>query len=351
MTFLFDTGIANLMQCLNCGFENMPGLSRCGRCESPLTIEAFSVEPQRASVLRIGTRIEQFLHLGRRLIRVPLNFKWPRWVPRSYAPHLWPTLARTFVPGLGHLRIGNRVAGWAFLIVWSLFVFGGLISFPSNSTVWFFSGAIATHAAAVVSVFAEDLSYQNLAMRGLFGILLFISLRQLVYVPIDLLFEQFWIPFAVPERFTEGPTLMAGDGVLFEGPWLRPGKYVRGDLVLYSIAGMSGREYYSREGYGIDRIVGVPGDQVAVRNGRLLVNGETPPADLSPLGPATTVPDIFFRLGSTQYAILPMRIPIAHASASVRQQFFQAVSTVDVTAIRGRIRWRLQPWSRLGKVH
>lgn len=338
------------MQCLNCGFENMPGLSRCGRCESPLTMEAFSVEPRRASALRVGTHFEQLLNVARRLIRIPLNYKWPRWVPRSYAPQLWPALTRTIIPGLGHLRIGNRVAGWAFFIIWSIFVIGGLITFPSDTTVWLFSGAIATHAAAVASVFAEDLSYQGFAMRGLFGILLFIGLRQLVYVPIDLLFEQFLIPFAVPERFMQGPVVLAGDGVLFEGPLLRTGEFQRGDIVFYSIADLGGREYYLREGYGLDRIVGGPGDQVDVRNGRLFVNGVTPSAELSPLGPATSVPDIFLRLGATQYAILPTRIPVAQASASVRQQFFQAVSTVDVTAIHGRIRWRLQPWSRFGKV-
>ncbi len=329
----------------------MPGLSSCGRCESPLAMEALSVQPQRASALRIGTRVEQLLNVGRRVAHIPLDYKWPRWVPRSVAPHLWPTLVRSFVPGLGHLRIGNRIAGWAFLGVWSAFVLGGLMTFPSETTVWLFSGAIATHAAAVVSVFAEDLSYQSLAMRGLFGILLFISLRQLVYVPIDLIFEQCWVPFVIPERFTSGPVLVAGDGVLFDGPWLQPEKYQRGDVVLYNIESMRGHQFYSLDGYGLDRIVGVPGDRVVVRKGQLLVNGAAPQAGHNPLGPTTTLPDIALQLGEAEYAILPSRIPVASANAIIRQQFVQKISSVDVSSILGRIRWRLQPLSRVGKVH
>jgi signal peptidase I len=223
-------------------------------------------------------------------------------------------------------------------------------AFPGEWATWYFSGAIATHAAAVASVFAEDLSYHNLAMRGLFGVLLFISLRQLVYVPINMLVEQCFVPFVIPERFMPGPVLMAGDGVLFEGPWLRPEQYHRGDVVLYDIPSVSGRQFYSNEGYGIDRIVGIPGDSIVVRKGRLLVNGETPPDGQGPLGSAESLPDIVLMLGDGQYAVFPTRIPLTGANADIRQQLIQIVSTTNLTSIHGRIRWRLKPWSRFGKV-
>ena len=52
------------MQCLSCRFENMPGLTVCGRCGSVLDVRgaAIDVHPTRASA---GKRLHRWLPMRR----------------------------------------------------------------------------------------------------------------------------------------------------------------------------------------------------------------------------------------------------------------------------------------------
>ncbi|HWL94568.1 MAG TPA: S26 family signal peptidase [Phycisphaerae bacterium] len=236
-----------------------------------------------------------------------------------------------------------------FLSVWLLYLALGMATFPGELSLWLFSGAIATHSAAVVSVFAEDLSFQRIGMRALFGILLFLGLQQLVYQPIGGLIHWYWVPMIVPGNLLPGPVLAAGEGVLYEGVWLRPDQFSRGDLVLYRIPDMRGIGYYSEEGYGLDRIVGVPGDEVHVDAGRLLVNGAAPPEHEMPIGSPASIPNLFIQLHQGQYAILPTRVRFTN-NIRFRDTIIKQVSVTSDSQILGRVRFRLQPWSRFGSI-
>ncbi|MCB9858785.1 MAG: hypothetical protein H6818_24155 [Phycisphaerales bacterium] len=263
---------------------------------------------------------------------------------------MWPALARTALPGLGHIHIGHRVAGWMFLSIWLTFLLLSLLTLPSWVTPWFLSGAVATHAAAVISVLAVELSFERIAMRILFGVLLFVALRQLVYAPIGGLAQLFWVPIIVPDNLVPGPVTQAGDGLVYEGRWLRPEQFERGDLVFYQIPATTGNQFYSLEGFGLDRIVGVPGDEVSVKGGDLLVNGKAPRPEEMPIGSTSSLPDLDFVVSKGQYVILPTRLSFQTHNVSIRDEMILRVSLPPSDFILGRVLFRLQPWSRFGRI-
>jgi signal peptidase I len=74
--------------------------------------------------------------------------------------------------------------------------------------------------------------------------------------------EAFWIP---SESMV--PTLLAGDRVLVNKFVYRFAEPERGDIVVFESVEDHDQDL-------IKRVVGLPGDEIAVRNGTLLVNGE-----------------------------------------------------------------------------
>lgn len=74
--------------------------------------------------------------------------------------------------------------------------------------------------------------------------------------------EAFWIPSA-----SMVPTLKYGDRVLVNKFIYRFTEPQRGDIIVFKSVEGDGQDL-------IKRVVGVPGDEIAVRGGKLLVNGE-----------------------------------------------------------------------------
>jgi len=99
------------MRCRQCGFENMPGLERCGRCSSILVVrEPVAVTPPRARgarwLRRMGYRARAVLHragLGDRALPPELEDS----AARPPQPSLWPG-AVSVVPGLGHFHTAGN---------------------------------------------------------------------------------------------------------------------------------------------------------------------------------------------------------------------------------------------------
>lgn len=329
----------------------MPGLASCVRCESTLVIGDVSVVPMRASSLRLKTRLNQVQNQVRAIAPLLQRIRMPNWVPRSTNHRLWPSLIRTVIPGLGHRYLGHHIAGWLLFCTWLGLLIAGLATFPSASSIWFFSLAVVTHSVAVISLFAEDLSFQGYAMRGAFGLLLFLGLWWLVYSPLGWISRGFWVPMIVPGNLTPGEMVNVGDGLLYEGRWFRPSEFARGDLVLYFIPAMRGQNYYSLEGNGIDRIVGIPGDTVEIKSGKLLVNGVPPPDNEMPLGSLRLIPDLEMVLVAGEYAIFPTRIEFRNGTLEQQRALILQIIRTPDDLILGRIRFRLQPWSRFGTVH
>lgn len=130
------------------------------------------------------------------------------------------------------------------------------------------------------------------------------------------------------------PTLRPGQQVLVEKvtPWRRPWR--RGDLVLFD-----------RPGDGllsIKRVVGLAGDTVAIRDGRLVVDGAPVPEGYAPprridgvyFGPVTVPDGQVFVLGDDRRNSLDSR----------------RYGTVPADDLAGRVVLRLWPLDRVGSL-
>jgi len=108
--------------------------------------------------------------------------------------------------------------------------------------------------------------------------------------------EAFWIPSA-----SMVPTLKYGDRVLVNKFIYRFTEPERGDVIVFKSVEGDGQDL-------IKRVVGVPGDEIAVRGGRLFVNGEPQKEpyvnkkypDRSFYAPTTVTKDHVFAMGDNR---------------------------------------------------
>lgn len=344
------------MQCLSCGFENLPGLTACGRCASPLDLRAVGVQPPRAGRLRIATRTARAAVVAHRLgVRLPRG-TFVRRLIRAIVPERLDVraLLLTIVPGLGQKYTQRPMLGRAILCAWL-----GLLALLilSLGTTWqslCFMLMAAVHTLAFVEVLTANLCWGRPVVRLLFGLLLFGGVFQGLYRPARWAATRF--ADAVP--ITTAPRnglLRAGDGLLVAGPWLRPVAFARGDIVLYELTCTYVNHYYIRDGVGVDRIVGVPGDHIELCDGRLLVNGAPPAPDQAPLFALDGLGE--FKLDVVvprdTYAIVPTLFAAQGNAAQWRQipePLQRHLVIVPHRQVTGHVLLRLRPLRRFGSL-
>lgn len=335
------------MQCWNCGFENLPGLAACGRCASTLSLAAITVEPPRASRWRVVTLLTRQLHPLRKLAaRLPLIARGVRALCPEYLPLaavLW-----SIIPGLGQIRSGQQRFGRWLLGAW-LGCLG--LTLLSVATPWLGLCAmmmIMVHVLAIVALFAANLCWEGLLVRALFGLVLFLGLDYALYRPVRQLCGRLIMPAVITRVMLPG-VLVDGDGFLAAGAWFRPQIFNRGEVVMYRVPQILGDDYIVRAGYGLDRIIGVPGDHVQLKAGELLVNGAPPAA--WPLSTVLPPGEFEVTLGPGEYAIIPSQLHI-RAVPGVPVPLGMLYNTVRVRHedVVGRVLWRLHPLSRFGRM-
>ncbi len=180
--------------------------------------------------------------------------------------------------GLGHLYSGHIVRGLVFFLVSMLFgpvaVVVALLH-PSTATLVVlmasFLGVIGIYLFAVVDAF-------RLARRQREGYVPRDYNRAVVYVLFILvgvtyplvivhyLRSNVFEPFRVPSA-SEAPNILPGDRVLVNKLVLRTRDVERGDVVVYHVPGLPGRNW-------IKRVIALPGDTVAVRGREVILNGQ-----------------------------------------------------------------------------
>lgn len=338
------------MQCPNCEMENMPGIATCVRCQSAMQGGDIVIFPGRASSLRLTSRL---LSVWYRLFDGwQLNLEWlGRWRPITHEPIPWRAVWLTLVaPGLGHVQIHHRLAGRVLLGGWCGVLLLMLGSLATPWSLWFFTIAVIVHAFAFASLLAANLGFESWLVRALFGTMLFLALHYFVYNPLAALGRNFVEPVLVPDIQTN-PVIASGDGLLCQGNWMRYTELQRGDLVYYEISAMSGPGWYLREGFGVDRIVGLPGDVVEINDGELRVNGAPLPEPLRPLGAIPRIKSYRCTVMSDRVLIIPTALRLMlGAEAAMGTAFMDQFVMVGQDRIRGRIVWRLRPWARFGPI-
>jgi hypothetical protein len=337
------------MQCPSCGFENIPGLLSCARCQSALQFGEVAVVPMRASALRLRTRLlrlwyplrECFASLqrwwqARPPLRIPL-------APRN-------ALALSLIaPGLVHYRAGNRVFGGALFAVWTVALLSSLATVGSPWSACSLQLAIAAQALAIILLLSNV--PMNLLWRLALGALVMAGLYLGIYLPLAGVVHGFFVPLPV-SNFLNSPTVRDGDGLLYEGHWLRPRAFARGELVVYEISTAVAGHVRIRDGLGLDRILGLPGEHVRVSDGLVTVDGTCLDSPVAPLGPLPRLPTLDVTLRADEYFILPSRLTFTLGGGSEGMWWDLARDLLVVRADRvlGRVVWRVWPWSRWGRV-
>ena len=341
------------MQCWNCGFENIPGLAACARCASALSLAAVAVEPPRASRWRVLT------HLHRLAYGIPLHLPNPRnlaAVLQWLCPEELPTraLAWSIIPGLGHIRYGQRPFGKTVLIVWLILLVLALVCVATpwmEVCIWLM---VAVHALVIVSLFSGNLCWERLLIRALVGLVVFFALDLGLYWPARWFCGRFLVP--IPLMNVPAPGVLAnGDGLLASGPWLRPATFQRGALVFYAIRESSGGEHNHaaviRAGHGVDRIVGVAGDHVQLHGRGLLVNGTPPALALGPLVPQVPPGDLDVTLREGEYAIVPSQLEAQmYGLTAIPSDALLSLVVVPDDDVIGPVLCRIRPLSRFGRI-
>ncbi len=350
------------MQCPACQFENLPGLTECARCGSSLVLDTVSVEPPRAGRLHLATNVSRVrgrMGLAVASIAAPISpmtnrvLSWLR--VQIPAPVSGRALAWSLLPGFGQLMCGRRRLGQILLGVWCLCVLLAMI-FVSPGWSWFFLGlAVSAHATGILAVFATQLVFERILSRLLFGLVIYVVLMLVVYVPTtDLLATTIARPVQLNDIIST-PALQRGDVILLTGSLFHDNQYKRGDVVAYLIPNVGGNGVVVNAGLSVDRIIGVPGDTVVINADAILVNGTPLPANQLPLGGRLYRADLTWQLGPDEYCILPSLLalhinPTARGASNMARDLLRDVGCVRLNEIQAPAWIRVRPWSRFGRL-
>ncbi len=340
------------MQCVSCTCENLPGAQLCARCGSRLALGGVAIEPPRASRHNVGTALRRTAYRLRS--HCPDFAKlWSALRTLNPEPLDGRALVWSFIPGLGHLKTGRRQWGRVLLSAWLGFFVLMVLSLGTAWARFMLAGMIAVHTLAVVTLFAASLAFEGLFMRAAFGLVVFLGFNFFAYEPCVSVCSRFLVVVPIAHN-PGGGAVQDGDGLLCEGPWIRPASFARGDVVLYRLGALAGNDAFIEAGYGVNRVVGTPGDLVTHKGGVLTVNGERPEERYAPLGQMPEIGYLNVTLGPREYAVfttlerrgfVPPRSDTLASTTVTRH-----LSVVSYNDILGRVLLRLRPWSRFGRI-
>jgi hypothetical protein len=178
------------------------------------------------------------------------------------AIHLREWLLGLACPGytftvLGWKKLGMAIR-WGYLFLLLLFVV--TLGYPVSNLA--FGLMLAAHAISVIQLLLRGMRPLGFATRGALALFCLFALYVLVYEPAVAWFTSHW---AMPLRL-EGRVLVIDPRV--SAAAVRPG-----DLVAYRLGQTGGAGYYFRGGFGIDKVLAGPGDEVVFLPGQFEVNG------------------------------------------------------------------------------
>ncbi len=350
------------MQCPSCGFQNLPNLETCARCNSRLALDDVSVQPYRAQDRgRLWRRwrhvYERDVQVGRRLrslwtrLKAGINYEpirqlgggVPWWVRAGW-------VLASVLPGLGQRLSGRAQLGWYLLGGYALALLG-LILFLSPVWWLFLAILVGIHAFAIVDCLFYKVTYVSRLLVGVTGVVAFIALLYGPYAGVGWL-----INGVVRLEYIGGNVgnLKGGDVLAFKGRWFSTSdEYGPGDVVLYHIDRQAGQGWYIAEGMLLDRILAGPGDRVSQEEGQLLVNGHPLPDDYG-LPSRLQLPErLNLLLSPNTYFIYPT-VPIDEPpgqrgwlrNAKIRSR----LSCVHRQDIRGNPSIVVSPFWRIGRL-
>lgn len=322
------------MQCRRCSFENMPGLARCGRCNSVLVPEAaVAVQPPRAGWTK------RLRPLAYRL--TPLSpSAWPGRIRRltfgGEGP-LWAA-ALSVVPGLGHLVAGRTRAirrfwpAWAGLLAVGLFLYG---TTPGGVCLGLAAGL---HGWMVCDAGGLNARIEGWHMRVATSLAVFLLLLLVVYGGARRAAGHFVRGASVTED-AQAAGLQDGDFVLaWRGAYSRRPP-ARGDVVLYVMPEAHGSGWFAPSGETVGRILALSGDRVALRDDKVEVTTREGASLLFSSPWQVSEEHVEASIPPGKVFCLPplLRRSLGPRGILLSEQILPQVALVNETAVEGRV--------------
>lgn len=312
-----------------------------------LDLAGVSVEPPRASQSVVPLRVRAFasravFEAAYALTVADGAFR------RQFNPDVnWPALVRGIVPGWGHRSLGQRAFGaiiaavWLLLLLWAALLAGGPGFWPVYAML------VGWHCLSINLIMARPLGQQPVLRRAAIGFLVFALVNFCLYLPAGFMLSRIAVPLHAT-GIKSVASLQDDDTLLYTGAWTSPERYTRGQIVAYHIAGRALQPgVLIADGMGVDRIIATPNDLVSSDGNSVFVNGE--PAPSPSLGVAI-LPSFTTRLSANEYFIYPSLLRMEAYGMVRPSDLASQLSVVRADSIRGKVFWRLRPWSRMGRL-
>jgi hypothetical protein len=177
----------------------------------------------------------------------------------------WPVFFVSLaLPGFSFWASGRKTVGQVAMGVYALTILIFLIwlGYPLANLV--FGLMISLHVSSIIFLLNHWLSELSLVRRLLISLAILFVVSRLIYIPtLDLMEKHLAMPLRVRDRVVVANTMLGNQSIK------------RGDWVAYHFIGGSGHGVRIRDGYGLDPVLGMPGDRVRFGSTRFEVNGKT----------------------------------------------------------------------------
>lgn len=338
------------MECPNCGFQNVPGLRACARCQSLLDFSSVSIDPPRAADVALPLSVRHAAARARASFR-------DAWIVsvldvRSiFHPDVdMAALSRSIIPGWGHFHLGLKWFGVMLFGIWIGLAAATIVLMGGGSGQLAYILLVGWHGVVISLILARPLSNQPVVRRALIGLLVYGLLNLAIYLPIRWVIHGFAVPFSV-DGIVNSALLRNGDTVVQTGRWTRPREFRPGEIVVYEVNAIGEPGAYIRGGTGVDRIIAGPGDLVTSDGTAIRVNGAPLRAGGASLGRMVSFRPFGVNLGHDQYFIIPSLFNIQGQQTLIFHSLLVRTCTVSDEQITGKVMFRSWPWSRFGDVN
>ncbi len=273
------------MRCPKCHWENPENQINCLNCGEKL-LEEFSLYPPRAKEKL------KFKDQKRRLRKTKINLKR---LSLSFNFNFLIYFFGLFIPGLTHILMGKKRSGLNLILVFFslLLLFLITLRHPVSNYLLFFAIILIFYSNFTTILEYFKRNDYNITIPLRIGVLL-ISLSFLFFSYLFLLFALncYYIRVKIPDdRLT--PVFERGDLVLVNKRAYKNELPKRGDIVAAKIYGYT----------TIEKILGLPGELVEIKDGVIYINNEPLKEENYPLVKVGNINGSIF-LGMNHYYIL-----------------------------------------------
>lgn len=361
-----------MKKCPKCDLDNLDHLAFCVECGADLNAEEQNLElnpeffsPPRAGRLKVWKSI--FYHIQRNLgslnartinASIQNDASWnsshhrsgkAKGFFRTFFSELREVLAEllpailSLIPGVGHVyqKRWNRAAvlSGIYLITLAL----GLFFYGRIFSNICFGAMMTTHAVAIYDCLPISLdffdSFKTRMTTMLIIFMVVIIGYRGIYNSITKQVHGVWVAFNAPPAFS------SGDFILIN----KAHTYKRGDIVFYhDDGGYIGQEgqnenVYLRSGLFAERILGLPGETLEIKNNRIWIDSKPLPDNIKPLM-TVKMRNMRISLSKTEYFVYLSTI---RRDINPPTSFLLSHSAIAYDNIRGKVFMVYAPLSRM----